>query len=133
MHTSPGMACPHKSAGVNGVVGDELPGSSRLSSYVYGKYKFRVGAFAQGFFRIDYSYASKAYSDLNNATSLHYGNGGSVDAQLGARFDPVEVLLFGRKRLMRERSASSVIAISCSMSRGRQCSVRLPWRNGLRV
>src|SRR5262249_27478530 len=82
--------------GVDGVVGDELPGSSRFSSYVYGKYKFNLGAASKGFFRVDYSYSSKAYSDLDNATSLHYGNVGSIDAQLGMHLGNFEFLLFGR-------------------------------------
>jgi iron complex outermembrane recepter protein len=82
--------------GVDGVVGDQLPGSSRFSSYVYGKYGFPLGGGGRGFFRLDYSYASKAYSNLDNATSLHYGNVGSLDAQVGAHFSELEYLLFGR-------------------------------------
>lgn len=82
--------------GVNGVVGDELPGSSRLSSYVYGKYKFNLGRVAKGFLRVDYSYSSKAYSDLDNATSLHYGNVASIDAQTGLHLNSLEFLLFCR-------------------------------------
>jgi iron complex outermembrane receptor protein len=82
--------------GVNGVVGDELPGSSRLSSYLYGKYKFNLGRIAKGFLRVDYSYSSKAYSDLDNATSLHYGNVASIDAQTGLHLNSLELLLFCR-------------------------------------
>jgi outer membrane receptor protein involved in Fe transport len=78
------------------VRGDELPGSSRLSSYVYGKYNFPITAAAQGFFRLDYSYSSRAFSNLDNASSLRYGNVGSYDAQLGAHVKKYEFLLFGR-------------------------------------
>jgi iron complex outermembrane receptor protein len=78
------------------VRGDELPGSSRLSSYVYGKYNFPITASAQGFFRVDYAYSSKAFSNLDNSTSLHYGNVGSYGAQLGTHVKKYEFLLFGR-------------------------------------
>ncbi len=78
------------------VRGDELPGSARFSGYVYGKYNFPITASAQGFFRLDYSYSSKALSNLDNATSLHYGNVGSYGAQLGAHVKEYEFLLFGR-------------------------------------
>src|SRR5262249_49332370 len=78
------------------VAGDELPGSSRFSGYAFGKFKFQMTEAAQGFFRVDYSYSSKAYSDLDNATSLHYGNVGSWGAQLGAHMKSYELLLFGR-------------------------------------
>ena len=84
------------SSGVTAVAGDELPGSSRFSGYAFGKFKFRMTQAAQGFFRFDYSYSSKAFSDLDNATSLHYGNVGSWGAQLGAHMKGYELLLFGR-------------------------------------
>lgn len=76
--------------------GDELPGSSRFSSYAYGKYGFPIAASSHGFVRLDYSYSSKAFSNLDNATSLHYGNVGSYGAQLGAHVDKYEFLLFAR-------------------------------------
>jgi len=84
------------SSGSTAVAGDELPGSSRLSGYAFGKLKFPLTAGSQGFFRVDYAYSSKAYSDLDNATSLHYGNVGSWGAQLGAHMREYEFLLFGR-------------------------------------
>ena len=76
--------------------GDELPGSSRLSSYLFGKYSFLITASVHGFLRADYSYSSKAFSNLDNATSLHYGNVGSFGAQLGAHINKYEFLLFAR-------------------------------------
>jgi len=78
------------------VRGDELPGSSRLSGYVYGKYGFPITGSAQGFLRLDYSYTSKAFSNLDNATSLHYGNVGSYGAQVGVHMSHYELLLFAR-------------------------------------
>ena len=84
------------SSGVTAVAGDELPGSSRFSGYAFGRYKFRLTGASQGFFRVDYAYSSKAFSDLDNATSLHYGNVGNWGAQLGAHMKAYEVLLFGR-------------------------------------
>ena len=82
--------------GAEAVRGDELPGSSRFSSYVYGKYSFPIMESARGFFRFDYAYSSKAFSNLDNATSLYYGNVGSYGAQLGAHVSKFEFLLFAR-------------------------------------
>jgi outer membrane receptor protein involved in Fe transport len=80
--------------GVVATVGDQLPGSAPFTGYAYAKYDFPLGAKAKGYVRADYKYVSKEYADLHNATSLQYGDYGSVNAEAGLSVGRTEVMLF---------------------------------------
>ena len=80
--------------GVKALVNDQLPGSARFTAYLYGQYDFRINNALTSFLRADYSYTGREFSDLDNSTSLVYGNYSDVGAQLGLTFRKLEFLLF---------------------------------------
>jgi iron complex outermembrane receptor protein len=80
--------------GVDALAGDQLPGSAPFTAYVYGQYNFRVSDAVGGFVRADYSYVGREYSDLNNPTSLTYGDYSTVGAQIGLHYRAMDLLLF---------------------------------------
>ena len=80
--------------GVNAAVGDRLPGSAKFTIYSYGQYTVDLNDGARAFIRGDYSYRSKQFSELNNATSLVFGNYSQVNAQLGVKLSNIDFILF---------------------------------------
>jgi iron complex outermembrane receptor protein len=103
--------------GVRALVGDQLPGSAPFTAYAYGQYNFQINDSLDGFIRADYSYTGKEFSDLNNPTSLLYGNYGSVGAQWGLKYKNFDALLFaenlgdGSRFINARRSLSLPVAI----------------------
>lgn len=81
--------------GVKALVNDQLPGSARFTAYLYGQYDFRINNMLASFVRADYSYTGREYSDLDNPTSLVYGNYRELGAQLGLTYKKFDFLLFG--------------------------------------
>ncbi len=80
--------------GVNALAGDQLPGSAPFTGYTYAQYDFPIGGGMAGYMRADYRYTGKEYADLNNPTSLVYGNFGDVNLELGLTVDKFDINLF---------------------------------------
>jgi len=85
--------------GVTAKVGDQLPGSAKFNTYLYGQYRHTLSNWGELTLRMDYSYTGKEYSYLdnyNNPAALSYGDYSNVGAQAGLSFDRYEVQLFVR-------------------------------------
>jgi iron complex outermembrane recepter protein len=80
--------------GVKALRNDQLPGSARFTSYLYGQYDFRINDRLTSFVRADFSYVGREFSDLDNPTSLIYGNYRDLGAQLGLTYRKFDFLLF---------------------------------------
>lgn len=85
--------------GVSATVGDQLPGSAKLNTYIYGQYSHQLANDVGLTIRMDYSYTGKEYAyvnNYNNPSALNYGDYSTVGAQAGLSFNRYEVQLFVR-------------------------------------
>ncbi|MBB6427891.1 TonB-dependent receptor [Sphingopyxis sp. JAI128] len=78
-------------------VGDQLPGSTPFTAYVYGQYGVPVGADSKLLLRMDYSYTGRGFSDLgndNNPAALRYGKYSELGARATLRSGNYQLGLF---------------------------------------
>lgn len=74
------------SPGVAATPGDRLPGSSPLSATIYAQYTHPLTSRVNYFARIDARYVGKEYSNLDNASSLVYGQYSQLNIRGGLRW-----------------------------------------------
>lgn len=80
-------------------VGDQLPGSTPFTAYVYGQYDVPVNQDYEMTVRMDYSYTGRGYTDLgnhNNPAALSYGKYSEVGARATFRRGNYEIGLFAQ-------------------------------------
>ncbi len=82
------------SQGVAGTPGDRLPGSAPLSVTVYAQYTHQLMSDVKYFARIDARYVGKEYSNLNNASSLVYGQYSQLNLRGGLRWPHYSITAF---------------------------------------
>jgi outer membrane receptor protein involved in Fe transport len=75
-------------------IGDRLPGSAPVNAVGYAQYTWPLNGTANLFGRVDVRYVGKAYSDLENATSLTYGRYTDVSLRGGVEWDDYAVTAF---------------------------------------
>lgn len=80
--------------GVSAQVGDRLPGSARQTADAYLQYTHTLGGDVQLSGRIDGRYVGKEYADLDNPTSLTYGNYASLNLRASLDWDAYGVTAF---------------------------------------
>jgi iron complex outermembrane receptor protein len=73
------------------VRGDRLPGAAKSAFSEYVSWKF-APAF-DGYLRVEHQYAGRAFSDLNNATALTFGDYHRFNVRLGGVWNRVEWML----------------------------------------
>jgi outer membrane receptor protein involved in Fe transport len=73
--------------------GDQLPGSAPFTGVIYAAYTHPLGN-ADLFARIDARWVGKEYSDLNNSTSLTFGDYSTVNIRTGINWDRYSATLF---------------------------------------
>lgn len=86
-------------AGTQATPGDRLPGSAKWNVFLYGQYTHELSDNSSLAFRMNYSYVSKSYSNLQNfgnPAALTYGKYGNVDAQTTLTFGPYEAQFYVR-------------------------------------
>jgi outer membrane receptor protein involved in Fe transport len=82
------------SAGVPALAGDRLPGSAPVSGDIYAQYRHSLGGESDLFARLDGRYVGKEYADLDNPTSLIYGDYASLNLRAGVDWDAYSVTAF---------------------------------------
>ena len=74
--------------------GDQLPGSAPLTVVAYTEYNRSIGNDVNLFGRFDIKWGGKEYSNLENSTSLTYGNTTNVNLRAGVQWDRYSVSIF---------------------------------------
>lgn len=82
------------SPGVAATPGDRLPGSAPLSANVYAQYTHPLSSHVNYFARIDARYVGKEYSNLDNASSLVYGQYSQINIRSGLKWSRYSVTAF---------------------------------------
>jgi iron complex outermembrane receptor protein len=80
--------------GVMGRVGDRLPGSARFTASNYGRFDFTLFDSLASYVRVDHQFVGREYADLDNASSLTYGNYDLWSVRAAVDFPNVEVAVF---------------------------------------
>ena len=82
------------SPGVAATPGDRLPGSAPLSATLYAQYTHALTSRVNYFARIDARYVGKEYSNLDNASSLVYGEYSQLNIRGGVKWSRYTLTAF---------------------------------------
>lgn len=81
------------------VKGDRLPGSAPFTFVAYAQYNYSAWGDVQGFARTDLRWGGKEYANLDNSTSLTYGNVTSLNLRTGLSWDRYALTAFANNVL----------------------------------
>jgi outer membrane receptor protein involved in Fe transport len=96
--------------GVDAVVGDRLPGTPKLALSNFAQVNVPLVDGTEGYVRASHIYSGKAYSNLNNATALTYGDYNKFDLRAGIITGDWEFVVFIDNLTNADDYASAFIA-----------------------
>jgi outer membrane receptor protein involved in Fe transport len=91
--------------------GDRLPGSAPLSVVAYTEYNHTIWNDVNFFGRFDIKWGGKEYSNLDNSTSLTYGNATELNLRTGVQWDRYSLSIFADNALNGDAKSAAFVSL----------------------